>query len=204
MEENQDSYEIGGLLPDGSRKAIYRLPESDLKNYKILGKGGGPIGIAFAMAFKYCPNFYERVIGYTVSEEGIGKMVQELMRERLPDHPQAKSGGFTYTFYEKLYTEEKADNNKIPDGLYRCEKCGEYKGRVMAKDLNWDDNAIKETKKESEEYIDVSCLCEGILYPKCKTNKIHRPISNSYYEESNTIGRWPYFTGMIGCEKCRK
>jgi len=104
MKENQDSYQIASLLPDSFNevwKTIYRIDESRLGDYKKLGEGAGPIEVSLAMAFKYCPYFYERVVGYTVSENGIGQIVQKAIEEKLPDHPQAKSGGFTYTFYER-------------------------------------------------------------------------------------------------------
>lgn len=93
---------------------------------------------------------------------------------------------------------------KIPEGLYRCDKCGEYKGKVKAKDLNWDYYFDREKMEKSEEILSASCLCDGILCPKCKKNKIHRPISNSYDPETNTIEHWPYFTGMMGCRKCEE
>ena len=102
MKENQDSYQIASLLPNGFEeiwKVINRIPESELKNYKKLGEGAGPIEVALSMAFKYCPNFYDLVVGYTVSEEGVGKMIQKVMEKELPNHPQVKAGGFTYTFY---------------------------------------------------------------------------------------------------------
>jgi len=93
---------------------------------------------------------------------------------------------------------------KIPNGLYKCEQCGEYKGKVMEKDLNWDNYFNKAEVEKSEKYLTVSCLCDGIICPKCKKNKIHRPISNSYNVENNTIEHWPYFTGMMGCSECKK
>ncbi len=95
-------------------------------------------------------------------------------------------------------------NKKIPNGLSKCEICGEYKGRVVEKDLNWESYFDKENKKNSTEYLTVSCLCDGILCPKCKKNKIHRPISNYYYPEKNQIWHVPYFGGMIPCAECRE
>jgi|SRR3989344_2021737 len=92
----------------------------------------------------------------------------------------------------------------VPKGLYKCEKCGEYKGSVMEKDLNWDDSFNKAGVEKSEKHLTVSCLCDGILCPICKKNKIHRPISNSYDPETNQIWHHPYFTGMMGCGKCRE
>lgn len=94
--------------------------------------------------------------------------------------------------------------NKIPSGLNKCERCGEYRGEVMKKDLNWEGYYDKENAEKSEELIGVTCLCDGILCPKCKKNKIHRPISNSYDEESNEVWHNPWFGGMMGCNECRK
>ena len=92
----------------------------------------------------------------------------------------------------------------VPKGLNKCEQCGEYKGEVMEKDLNWEGSFHKERAEKSEEYLGVSCLCEGILCPKCKKNKIHRPISNSYDPETNQIWHYAYFTGMMSCSECRE
>ena len=88
--------------------------------------------------------------------------------------------------------------------MNKCEKCGEYKGAIKSKDLNWDGTFLKEEAEKSEEYIGVSCLCDGILCSKCKINKIYRPISNSYDAESNRIEHWPWFSGMRPCYECRK
>jgi len=78
---------------------------------------------------------------------------------------------------------------KIAEGLYKCGQCGGYKGKVIDKD---------------EECLTVSCLCDGILCPKCKKNKIHRPISNLYDSDTNTISHAPYFTGVMGCYECKE
>lgn len=95
-------------------------------------------------------------------------------------------------------------SHKIPKGLYRCEKCGEYRGEVMQKDLNWDGSFDKAEAEKSEEYLGVSCLCDGILCGECKKNKIHRPISNSYDVAENKIWHNPYFSGMMSCGECPK
>ena len=58
---------------------------------------------------------------------------------------------------------------KIPKGLYKCEKCGEYKGGVKDKAAG-----------KSEKYLTVLCLCDGILCPKCKKNKIHGNLLNKW------------------------
>ena len=93
---------------------------------------------------------------------------------------------------------------KVPEGLVKCEICGEYKGKVQEKYLNWEGSYRKEESEESEEYLGVSCLCDGIPCPKCKKNKIHRPISNSYDEESNSISHSFYLSGMIPCGEYKK
>lgn len=89
---------------------------------------------------------------------------------------------------------------KIPEGLIRCEVCGEYKGKTKSKYLNWNTPRIGDAE---EEQIGVSCLCDGISCSKCKKNKIHRPISNSYNEIDNSIGHWPSFSGMMPCYECK-
>jgi hypothetical protein len=96
----------------------------------------------------------------------------------------------------------KESKQGIPEGLYKCERCGEYKGKVMEKDLTWD-NSFNKTEK-SEEYLTVSCLCDGILCNKCKKNKIHRPTSNSYNEEENNVLHHPYLSGIMDCGECKE
>lgn len=91
----------------------------------------------------------------------------------------------------------------IPEGLVKCEVCGEYGGQVMEKDLDWEGSFDKEDADKSEEHLTISCLCDGILCRICKTNKIHRPISNYYDEESNSIWHIPYFGATVGCAECR-
>lgn len=117
----------------------------------------------------------------------------------LLDNKKIILAGKTYIY--DLSASKLWEENKIPEGFIKCEVCGEYNGETKMKNLNWDDSFIKGS---SEEYISVSCLCQGIPCPKCKKNKIHRPISNSYSEEDNSIGHWPYFSGMRACDECRK
>lgn len=75
-------------------------------------------------------------------------------------------------------------DTKIPEGLFKCKTCGEYKGKVKPKNLK------------------VKCLCDGILCSRCKKNKIHRPISNSYDPKTNEIFHHPWFTGWMVCSEC--
>jgi len=94
--------------------------------------------------------------------------------------------------------------NKIPNGLHKCEVCGEYNGQVMEKDLSRNNYFNKTETEKSNRYLTVFCLCKGILCPKCKQNKINRPISNSYHENDNNVWHWPWFSGMMPCKKCRE
>ena len=90
----------------------------------------------------------------------------------------------------------------IPEGLHKCEACGEYKGEATEKDLSPLDKLGYETKGGAG-YLEVSCLCDGILCPTCKKNKIHRPISNSYDEEGSDIVHHSYMSWVTACGECR-
>lgn len=107
-------------------------------------------------------------------------------------------GAFVNPKMAEWYREQQKKRDE-QEGLVKCEVCGEYQGKVMSKDLNWDNPFDKKNKEKSEEYLGVSCLCVGIPCPKCEKNKIHRPISNSYDERSNSIEHWPWFSGMMSC-----
>ncbi|MDA8382605.1 MAG: hypothetical protein M0037_05990 [Betaproteobacteria bacterium] len=89
---------------------------------------------------------------------------------------------------------------KIPDGLARCADCGEYRGQVRRGDLS----GLLHAGEDPDKTLTISCLCAGILCSKCKKNRIHRPISNSYDPETKTFGHWAYFSGMAPCRECRE
>lgn len=88
----------------------------------------------------------------------------------------------------------------IPKGLIKCPICGEYKGKTKAKNLNWDYPSGIDLNK----IISTSCLCDGITCPKCHITKIHKPVSNQYDQETNTIWHSPWFAAQAGCDNCRK
>ena len=96
--------------------------------------------------------------------------------------------------------DKKTSVSKVPKGLNKCKICGEYKGEVKAKYLNWFDSS----DIDPNEVIIISCLCDGIICPKCHITKMHRPISNKYNEETNSMSHIPWFMGQAGCGKCRK
>ncbi|MHB9139690.1 MAG: hypothetical protein ACYC4Q_09835 [Victivallaceae bacterium] len=81
------------------------------------------------------------------------------------------------------------NTKEIPQGLVKCNKCGEYKGEVAG--------------DKGEGRIIVSCLCDGIFCPVCGINIIHRPISNYYNVEAGIV-HVPVFGGQSGCEECQK
>ncbi len=78
--------------------------------------------------------------------------------------------------------------NKIPEGLLKCGKCGEYKGEA--------------TEDEEEGPLEVICICDGMLCPRCRRNKIRRPISNFFDEATNSVWHSPYFIGWALCSRC--
>ena len=78
-----------------------------------------------------------------------------------------------------------------PEGLTRCEMCGEFKG-------TWVD-------EEYEDDIDrlwvVECLCDGVACTTCGTRK-HRPLSNYWDEERGHPWHVPWFEGIRPCGNC--
>ncbi len=88
-----------------------------------------------------------------------------------------------------------------PPGLTRCPVCGEYRGSILARYLDWNVEPLDASGLDEE--IDVSCLCEGILCRRCEKNRIHRPISNSYDPGTNTILHHPWFSYLKPCSACR-
>jgi hypothetical protein len=75
----------------------------------------------------------------------------------------------------------------IPPGYVQCEVCGEFNGSTDARTLSW----LGERHEAGQ--VSVTCLCHGIPGPRCKTRLIHRPISNTFDPESNSIEHTPVF-----------
>ena len=59
------------------------------------------------------------------------------------------------------------------------------------------------TDQNPEELVSVTCLCHGPLCCLCHKNRVHASGTNSYDEETNTIGHWAWFAGSIPCSVCR-
>ena len=91
------------------------------------------------------------------------------------------------------------EKSKPPEGIERCAVCGEFNGATEARNLTWSYSL----RPEPTEIVTVSCLCKGTPCTLCKKNLVHRSISNSYVEESNSIEHSAWFAGMIPCGPCR-
>jgi len=110
-EESQPTpaYDDFFITEDKRQKLVRYLSAEECSRLKIIGSGGSPLGVTLQMAFKHTPNFFDRVVGYAVSEseDDLGAMVQAAMREVFPDHEQAKPGmNITYTFYGEPHKKE--------------------------------------------------------------------------------------------------
>ena len=85
----------------GEKKTIFLLRPEELSGYRVIGSGCGPIEVAVQMGQKHGKDFDARVVGYTVSEEGIGKTMVDGLG---PTHwlvvkqPEMR---LTFTFYER-------------------------------------------------------------------------------------------------------
>lgn len=117
-------------------------------------------------------------------------------------------------------------NGEIPPGFEQCPVCGEFNGATKAKYLTWETEpparvgavevpeglrqfakkarADEVSSRDPERIVTVSCLCKGPLCKTCGVNRIHRPISNAYDRNSNTVGHWSHLIGMFPCRPCRE
>ena len=90
---------------------------------------------------------------------------------------------------------------RVPPGLSRCPISREYRGTTL-------ERYVCETPDEYEMGPDaevrVDCICNGITCRECGETKMHRPISNSYDEETNTVIHHSWVSGLKTCKECRK
>ncbi len=82
----------------------------------------------------------------------------------------------------------------LPEGLVRCERCGEARGRFVAPEPQ--DPTVSSD-------VRVSCLCEGLPCPHCGVGRIHRPISDYYDAVTGRPVHVPYFGHVLPCRECR-
>jgi len=89
----------------------------------------------------------------------------------------------------------KPSARPVPPGLVRCPVCNEYRGTIGI------DDESPHSRRQGD-FTTVQCICDGILCPRCKVNRIHRPISN-VWDERGGFGHIPYFAAMGPCNECR-
>jgi hypothetical protein len=89
----------------------------------------------------------------------------------------------------------------VPEGLSRCPICDEFRGVIALRHLPSFSSSIYRYEDPNTP-LTVKCICDGILCRTCNTNRIHRPISNTW-DERGGFGHWPYFSAMIPCKDCR-
>lgn len=152
--------------------------------------------------------FHDEIVAskYTASPD-LYRGLQSLMKVKNFTFPEAfkflsdnKKVFITGNWYIYDLSASKLWEKKTPEGFIKCEVCGEYKGKTNKKNLNW---GMPLSDEELEDYVGASCICEGILCPKCKTNNIRRPGSNEYDEENNQIWHSPILPCAPLCSECR-
>lgn len=102
MERSFEFTVISASDGTSQKKSIRQLRADELKDYKSLGSGTGSLMEAFARGSRHCKDFSARVVGFTVSEEGIGKTMGDALGAGhwlLEKQPELR---LTYTFYEKV------------------------------------------------------------------------------------------------------
>ena len=89
------------------------------------------------------------------------------------------------------------ERHPIQPKLFRCEECGEWTGIANRRLLSSDQ------RTEHDSFTAVLCRCDGPLCRRCGRNRIHRPISNFFDGEDDSIWHVPYFAGLAPCGECR-
>ena len=84
----------------------------------------------------------------------------------------------------------------IPEGLTRCETCGELKGTCLYPSL-------PDGKGELAPVL-ATCLCDGLVCGNCGEGRQHRPISDYYDESTGKIIHVPHFMAGRKCPACEK
>lgn len=87
----------------------------------------------------------------------------------------------------------------VPDGLTRCPVCGEYRGVMALKDVSDPEGLHRD--KNPDTPLRVQCICGGVLCPRCKVNKFHRPTSNVWTERGG-FAHVPALRACFPCDDC--
>lgn len=95
-----------------------------------------------------------------------------------------------------------------PEGLIRCEICGEHKGTVQSSKPMCGPGSFAEVvrgkKAAPGHFIEVTCVCNGQPCAKCGRSRVHRPGSKSYVEEEDHVYLWPEHADELPCWECRQ
>jgi len=111
--------------------------------------------------------------------------------------PDAGDAGRAAPIRAKLLGSKEGSHLKfIPPSLVRCDACGDYRGTAKWKEL---DHPARSSGTDPEEIVTFSCLCQGIVCPRCKKNRIYRPISNAYDPATNQFWHMPWLIAIGGC-----
>jgi hypothetical protein len=89
----------------------------------------------------------------------------------------------------------------VPEGLSRCPVCNEYRGVMALKDIPDPQGLYRDQNPETP--LRVQCICDGVLCPRCKKNRFHRPISNVWTERGG-FEHIPAFRGWFPCDECEE
>ncbi len=89
----------------------------------------------------------------------------------------------------------------VPDGLSRCPTCDEYRGVMALKDIPNLDPSYRDVNPDTP--LRVQCICDGVLCPRCKVNRFHRPTSNVWTERGGFF-HIPDFRSLIPCDECNE
>ena len=82
----------------------------------------------------------------------------------------------------------------VPPGLSRCPVCNQYRGTIGI-----DDESIHSRKKGDS--LEVQCICDGILCPRCKVNRTLRPGTNQWGDRGG-FGHTSYLAAGLPCREC--
>lgn len=150
---------------------------------------------AYAKAIDLDPDHFAALI----------RMAFDLHRIGRPDEGD-KAFDHVIRTYPDLAAEVRAQRphaSWVPAGLTRCRKCGEYRGRVRDRDLNWTGTISEESAKDSDLVLEVLCWCNNVPCPRCGKGQIRRPGSNYYCEAENRAIHVSIYAGSMGsCDKC--
>ena len=82
----------------------------------------------------------------------------------------------------------------VPPGLSRCPVCNQYRGTIGISD-----DSVHSRKKGDS--LEVQCICDGILCPRCKVNRTLRPGTNQWGDRGG-FGHTSDLAAGLPCREC--